>query len=236
MKNNRPSQIDLATLATRIPTGTPGERVNLALAIWEAAGEALRPPPGDPFADWQSLESILAEVMPGKSLMERQRRWRDFLPHWEQLESERKWAENDAQLAAIGIARVNFPTVAPEEFAAWAEDTMKHHRDFGVRRARQIVETFLQWEPAQTKETALAKSQVMLIGRWGKKWAQDALGDSAAQTLEMLIANTAQKLKGDRRKAQERVHAVIAVGILVKMNSKLFGKPAEKNENCEFFP
>ena len=97
-----PTQLELATLAARLPSGTPADRVEAALHIWEVAGwrldqqakrstartarvemhseqqkrimEGIEFPPGD-----VSLDVLLAKTMPKRKSPDRMRIFRKFL-------------------------------------------------------------------------------------------------------------------------------------------------------------
>lgn len=154
-----PTQYELATLATRIPTGSTGERLNAALAIWEAAGDALRPAghrlraipcaEADPWNDWQPLDKILVHLLPTLETGDRLTRWRDFLPHWENLEFERALTDQSLKLASVGAYQENEMTITPEEIHERAEATMQRHREHGVRRTVNIEADFIAWNQSQ---------------------------------------------------------------------------------------
>lgn len=218
-----PNQIDLATLATRLPNGSPGERVDTALAIWEAAGKRLdalaaraahlatprkadlenaRIMQGIEFpAGTVSLEVFLAKTVPDKfPKPQRMEIFREFLavpnPAMPGGVNELPRIKNDG----IGGAFVEGFAVV---FRRWLEN----------------------YKAEERKSFNKGRSESAHLAQYGKKWGEDALAGEAAQTLEMLVSNTARMTKGDRTKAQDRVQLLIDGGLLVRIDGKLYGTP-----------
>lgn len=156
-----PTQFELATLAaTLTSTATPGERVNAALAIWNAAGAALRPPQAPPqgFDDHRDLGELLAELLPSKGSSDRLKLWRDFLPVFEAVQDERTRALAQAQAARVG-GFIVAPEVCAADLAQRAEETMTRHRTLGVRDAAACAAGFTAWNSAREADNRAARAK-----------------------------------------------------------------------------
>ena len=147
-----PTTYELAAIAAALPSGTPTERVQSALAIWEAADVAAFP---QLHRTLQPLGELLAELMPTREPGHRFKRWRDFLT----------WFELDILLGRQSIA--NALTKSPEKrlerirdnsgalpkLADLAADrTMAQHRKKGVPRGSNMAESFRQWDKDKTSQ------------------------------------------------------------------------------------
>lgn len=226
MKNNRPSQIDLATLATHLPTGSPGERVDTALAIWQAAGkrlddlaartaqissncqkydsehdrvmQAIEFPPGA-----VSLQTFLAKTVPDK------------FPKAQRMEIFRQFLALKNPAMPRGVDHL--PDIIENGIESPGEGFA-----FSFRR---WLESYKAQERAASQKE---KSEVASLARYGEKWTHDALAGKAAQMLEMLVSNTARLLKGDREKAKARVEILIGDGRIVTIDGKLYGIPGNE--------
>jgi hypothetical protein len=155
-----PTQLELATLAATLPTGTPTERVESALMIWRAAGEVMQPPPADPFNDKQRLTDLLKGLLPTMdSEPDRLAVWREFLPHWERLLFERQKLSQAEKLAKAGLYQGNDLTITDDEIKDRAAETMRTHREFGVREAGDIGDVFRAWRQAVKRQGNVLKGK-----------------------------------------------------------------------------
>lgn len=210
MKTKLLTQIELATLAANLPTGTARERVTLAFEIWEAAADlgkiedafllselsALSAPRKKSLQSL-SLQDALATFMPTTSPSARLDRWRRF----------RQWQRDAGSLGP------------------YFEDDEK----IGVALDMKYFDEIKEWELAEKSAVRSKTSHRMHLGKYGEKWIQDALRSYKSQTLEMLESNTLKNLKGkwkgNRDEAKSRVQALIEDARLVKIDGKLYGTP-----------
>jgi hypothetical protein len=146
-----PTQLELATLAARLPSGTPYERVETALSIWHAAQDRI---------DWEEeielhreefqqfdreptrpLLSVLAEVMPGKTATDRMKFWRDFIstdplcifdPYISEEENERRL---ESMLETHRQEGVQYPTYLSTRFKMWHQKTSAEMRKSRAAKA-----------------------------------------------------------------------------------------------------
>lgn len=195
-----PSQLELATLAAALPSGTAADRVTLAFEIWEASSKPWkletefyrrRMEHREALAkEWcataipinSALEHLFPELPPALRLD----RWQELL----------RWRNGGAT-----------PSVLPET----------------VDITAALFDELREFEAASKGQVFANRAKVAALGRYGTKWAEEALAGEKSQTLEMLISNTARKLKEDRPNAKVRVEALIEEGLIVNDGGKLYG-------------
>lgn len=224
MKTKPPTQLELATLAVNLPTGSPDDRVYTAHLIWDAAGKRLNElaARGDQIAESRqrykaeenrimgeiefppgtvSLEVFLAKTVPDK------------FPKAQRMEIFREFLAVPNPAIQRGVNEL--PKIQDEGIGS----SFVYGFAMSFRR-------WLEFRAARTIATARKeKSKAAHVIQYGDKWTKEALGSSTEQTLEMLITNTARKMRGDREAAKDRVQTLIEGGLIVKTNGKLYGIP-----------
>jgi hypothetical protein len=149
MKTKPPTQIELATLAANLPTGTASERVTLAFEIWQASAdpskvalqfwtarlEKIEAAGKKPLAT-MLLQDALAEIMPETPTALRLDRWKRF----------RQWQRDAGSLDP------------------WFEDDEK----IGISISFHLFGEVKEWEIAEKSLTAKTKATLAAKTRWNK--------------------------------------------------------------------
>lgn len=148
MKTKPLTQIELATLAANLPTGTAKERVTLAYEIWQAAANLdalerqfyasllakIEDSGKKPLATLP-LETALAQLMPETPAASRLDRWMKF----------RQWQRDAGSLGP------------------WFEDDEK----IGISISGNLFDEVREWELAEKSLTAKNKASEAAKARWG---------------------------------------------------------------------
>ncbi|MCX6880872.1 MAG: hypothetical protein NTW21_44795 [Verrucomicrobia bacterium] len=169
----KPTQHELATIAAALTgTATPADRVNTALAIWNAAGAALRPPTppaSGGFDDRRELAELLKELLPVKKSADRLKLWRDFLPCLVRRRMAQSNAASQAQADRVGGV-CQSPEFTDCEIAKFAEETMTSHRTRGLRYAGEIADLFQEWNAAREAGNKTARAIKAAKSRHSEKY------------------------------------------------------------------
>lgn len=157
MKTKTMTQLELATLAANLATGTAPERVKLAMAIWREAGnemdgtaeiERISSRLDDYEAAPVPLEWLLADLLPKKSKAERMDRWKRFI-HWKM--------ENARDAGTIYGTRSNpailsGDKITPAIVRELAEGEIHRHAEEGVKHFLTMSDQFKAWTKKETGE------------------------------------------------------------------------------------
>ena len=183
-----PTQLELATLAARLPSGTPYERVETALSIWRAAQDRI---------DWEEemelhreefqqfdrepaspLVQVLAKLLPKRKAVDRVKIWRDFI--------------NTDPLAICA------PDATNEENEKRLEGMFTDHRKNGVRPLTYLIHFFKLWHQESAAEKRRQRSSM------GAKARHDKPANEAPDPDEATIPQVAKKKVLGRKKGTQK--------------------------------
>ena len=187
------SQIELATLASHLPTGSAKERVMLAFEIWQEARNPLavetavnhrltsqaieRSNALDAAID-VPFEWLLADLMPKAHLSQRLEQWERFIL-WKMEHAResghmlpRKLSQAECKEIDVSFGSVGQRSISPEDRLSEADLqkltklTLTGQKRDGVKHFLKVSDEFKKWEIETRKATATDKASTGGNARW----------------------------------------------------------------------
>lgn len=161
-KAMNPTQFELASLAAQTAgKATPEEKIGAAMALWNAAGLALKPQPPDPsYNCTRDMKKILAELMPRTNSKTREQRYGEYLFAQNHGQLWRVFQNCPKYITEDGIApRLQNQEDVEKEARTMTDRMLGEQRLNGVPYSTQTAEEFREWDRKRKNMIAVDRAK-----------------------------------------------------------------------------